>query len=131
MQRVVCQRCGCTEYNTVVKGVHTGAYCAQCGKWIKWLAQKETHGVAKCSSVVNNTTAHGYTISSVSVPQVVKGTERMKMTLSRSGELSIQLDGTTIPVSQVQSNTAPTVVITVGEQRIELPLGESLDVYVM
>ena len=79
---------------------------------------------------MNNTTVHGYTLNSKNVPQVVKGTERMKLTLDKSGELAIQLDGEKIPVSK-QAGTTPVVVLVLGEQRIELPVGSTLDVYVM
>lgn len=131
MNEIVCAHCGCTEYTTSVKGIHTGAYCAKCGKWIKWLSHKNVPETGNGRTAVNNTTTHGYTVHSKNVPQVVKGTERMTVALSADGELSVCLDGTKIPVYKQQGNTAPIVVLAVGEQRIELPVGCTLDVYVM
>ena len=126
MGNIVCNRCGCTEYTTAVKGIHTGAYCKQCGKWIKWLA----HSGSNTKKPVGNT------VSSCTVqrnaPQVVKGTERMSLTLTATGELSVKLDGNVIPVHKVQNgNATPIVVVAVGDKRLEIPLGGSLDVYVM
>lgn len=36
-----CIKCGSTD--TIVKsnGPHKGLYCANCGKWLKWLSKKE------------------------------------------------------------------------------------------
>jgi len=28
-------------------GYHTGAYCTSCGRWIKWLGQKEIQKIVK------------------------------------------------------------------------------------
>lgn len=34
-----CKYCGCEEYYCKKVGPHIGAYCKECGKWIKWLPQ--------------------------------------------------------------------------------------------
>lgn len=41
MERVVCKKCGSIDYEVIKKGVHTGLYCKDCGKWIKWQKKKE------------------------------------------------------------------------------------------
>jgi hypothetical protein len=34
-------KCGCKEVFIQSEGIHTGLYCADCGKWIKWLSKDE------------------------------------------------------------------------------------------
>lgn len=34
-------KCGSVKFFTEVKGNNTGLYCAECGKWIKWLTKDE------------------------------------------------------------------------------------------
>lgn len=34
-------KCGCTSFFTEVHGNNTGLYCAECGKWQKWLTKDE------------------------------------------------------------------------------------------
>lgn len=41
MNDLICQNCGCTEAKIVRHGMHTGAFCSACGKWIKWLNKDE------------------------------------------------------------------------------------------
>lgn len=36
-----CGRCGSTSVITEVRGPHTGLFCNNCGKFIKWLSAKE------------------------------------------------------------------------------------------
>lgn len=126
MENLVCKHCGCTEYNTAVRGVHTGAYCKQCGKWIKWLSHSVKTTKKSATSSVSVSTVQR------NAPQVVKGTERMSLIFSHAGELAVKLDGNVIPVHKSQNgNTAPIVIVAVGDNRLEIPLGGSLDVYVM
>lgn len=126
MENLVCKHCGCTEYTTAVKGIHTGAYCKQCGKWIKWLSHSGQPTKKSATNAVSACTVQRNT------PQVVKGTERMRLTFTTTGELSVNLDGNVIPVHKSQNgNTAPIVVVAVGDKRLEIPLGGSLDVYVL
>ena len=37
MENFKCKKCGCTEVEYKKVPPHTGAYCKQCGKWIKWV----------------------------------------------------------------------------------------------
>lgn len=37
---MVC-KCGSTEFFTKANGTQTGLYCAECGKWQKWLGKSE------------------------------------------------------------------------------------------
>ena len=64
-QRIQCPACGWTGWpklarKAVPDGFHVGAYCRQCGSWIKWLTQdlgvlaelrkqeeKERHGIER------------------------------------------------------------------------------------
>lgn len=126
METVNCRHCGCTEYTTAVRGVHTGAYCKQCGMWIKWLPHEGSGSKNKFGKQVPKVTKQKMT------PQVVKGTERMQLTLTTTGDLSVLLDGSVIPVHKSQGTTvAPIVVVAVGDKQLEIPLGGSLDVYIM
>jgi len=36
-QILTCSNCGCTTFERKQKGPHIGAYCLECGTWIKWL----------------------------------------------------------------------------------------------
>lgn len=35
-----CKHCGCTVAKYKEKGPHIGKYCANCGKWDKWMPVK-------------------------------------------------------------------------------------------
>lgn len=41
MSAIQCQRCGCKEIKVEKKGSQTGAYCCDCGRWIKWVSKKD------------------------------------------------------------------------------------------
>lgn len=36
-----CKYCGSEEIHIQPSGVHTGAICTKCGRWLKWLRPKE------------------------------------------------------------------------------------------
>lgn len=37
----VCKKCGSVELKCVKEGVHTGLWCSDCGRWVKWLNKDE------------------------------------------------------------------------------------------
>lgn len=37
-----CKKCGCEEFETKEKGIHTGVYCKSCGSWQKWVGKGAT-----------------------------------------------------------------------------------------
>ena len=41
MVKIKCKHCLSTETILKEKGPHLGAYCATCGKWLKWLSKAE------------------------------------------------------------------------------------------
>lgn len=45
-----CKNCGSEEYYIKRVGPHTGAYCSECDKWIKWIPRdKYTNKFDDCS----------------------------------------------------------------------------------
>ena len=36
-----CKYCGSINTNVKLKGTQTGLYCAECGKWIKWIGKSK------------------------------------------------------------------------------------------
>lgn len=45
MAQIRCNRCLTTEVVLREKGPHIGAYCANCGRWLKWLGKNEKNFV--------------------------------------------------------------------------------------
>lgn len=41
MYQLYCKKCGSIELYTEEKGNQIGAYCADCGAWVKWLGKDE------------------------------------------------------------------------------------------
>ena len=41
MVQIRCKYCLTTETVLREKGPHIGAYCANCGRWLKWLSKEE------------------------------------------------------------------------------------------
>ena len=41
MVNIQCRYCASINFVTKEKGPHIGAFCADCGKWIKWLGKNE------------------------------------------------------------------------------------------
>lgn len=41
MVQIRCKYCLTTETVLREKGPHVGAYCANCGRWLKWLGKNE------------------------------------------------------------------------------------------
>lgn len=41
MVQIRCKSCLTTETVLREKGPHVGAYCANCGRWLKWLGKNE------------------------------------------------------------------------------------------
>ena len=37
----ICPKCDCEKTFIKKSGNHTGLYCSNCGKWIKWLTKDE------------------------------------------------------------------------------------------
>lgn len=37
----VCKKCGSVELECRKEGVHTGLWCSDCGRWVKWLNKDE------------------------------------------------------------------------------------------
>lgn len=48
---IQCRYCASTKYTVREKGPHTGAFCADCGKWIKWLGKNEKTAVSAPASI--------------------------------------------------------------------------------
>lgn len=40
MSRIECRKCGSVNIIFKDKGPHKGAYCGDCGSWIKWSLRK-------------------------------------------------------------------------------------------
>ena len=38
---IICKHCGSNSLYIANRGVHTGLYCKDCGKWIKWMSKSE------------------------------------------------------------------------------------------
>lgn len=45
MVQIRCKYCLTTETVLREKGPHIGAYCANCGRWLKWLGKNEKNFV--------------------------------------------------------------------------------------
>jgi hypothetical protein len=41
-----CQSCGHNTFAIARRGAHVGAWCAACGRWLKWLNSKERDALA-------------------------------------------------------------------------------------
>ena len=41
----VCKSCGSIDYELKEKRMHIGAYCRDCGEWIKWVSKKEVRRI--------------------------------------------------------------------------------------
>lgn len=41
-----CSRCGCTQMSLTHSGPHTGAYCSECGFFVKWLTKEEARVIS-------------------------------------------------------------------------------------
>ena len=41
MSRIECRKCGSVNIAFKDKGPHKGAYCGDCGSWIKWVSKKD------------------------------------------------------------------------------------------
>ena len=72
-----CNKCGCTDSKYIRKDVaHVGEYCANCGKWKRWISKKDQYGKdiqdgIPTSVAPNNTQPQtGYSFASVTTPVV-------------------------------------------------------------
>ena len=45
MVQIRCKYCLTTDVVLKEKGPHVGAYCANCGRWLKWLSKNEKNFV--------------------------------------------------------------------------------------
>jgi len=50
-----CGHCGSSNTEIEQKGTQTGLYCADCGKWIKWLNKDEIRVFNRSNNVKINT----------------------------------------------------------------------------
>ena len=54
----VCKNCGSIDLFTKEKGNQVGLYCADCGKWIKWLGKDELNAFNNATKMKENFTDH-------------------------------------------------------------------------
>ena len=79
-----CRICGDTEIYLQAKGMQVGVYCANCGKWIKWLSKKD-------QSIYKNS---GYKIYSQDAQIQLKGAVIKGLTTQSMGvNLGLEDDG--------------------------------------
>jgi len=45
MKNFKCKYCKCTDYYLEKKAQHIGLYCADCGRWSKWVKQSEIDNI--------------------------------------------------------------------------------------
>ena len=46
-----CKVCGSDDFFAMVKGQHTGCYCHNCGRWLKWLPEKDVECFKKAGDI--------------------------------------------------------------------------------
>lgn len=141
MSEIVCNRCGSTDYRTEQRGPHIGAYCNNCNKFIKWLPKngcKKPTGNTFTSVNNSNNGSVGCTGNSCNIdntnkiPEPVRGTEKMQLQYTSTGTLILRMDGKQFMLYNAESMTErPRIVLKHGMDKMELLLGDTLDVYVM
>lgn len=50
-EELKCKRCGSVSFELRSNGPHLGAYCTECGSWIKWVSRKSIPKSKEPSSV--------------------------------------------------------------------------------
>lgn len=46
-----CKVCDGDDFFALCRGPHTGAYCSNCGRWLKWLSVKDAECFKKAKAV--------------------------------------------------------------------------------
>lgn len=47
MTTISCKKCGSTDLFTKPNGAQVGAYCSDCGAWLKWVGKEEQRLIEK------------------------------------------------------------------------------------
>lgn len=47
-----CDKCGCTNFYTEIKGSQIGLYCRDCNKWVKWFSKKDYEASKRTGNIV-------------------------------------------------------------------------------
>lgn len=130
---VKCKYCNCTEYDTVPKGPHIGAYCKNCGKFIKWVPKCSCKTVSSGVSVGTGVQTSGIVTNNVnnSIPEPVLGTEKAQLLYS-AGSLMLHVEDKYIKLYEAQDMMERfRVVLKQGNTKTELVQGEQLNIYIM
>lgn len=137
MANIVCKHCGCTEYHMEEHGPHTGAYCNNCGRFIKWVpkgAKGGTHSYNTINYGNNANTNSGLSEQVVhsNLPEPVKGTEKVQVQYTSTGTLVLRMDGKQCILYNAEGMTErPRIILKHGSEKFELLSGDILDIYVM
>lgn len=89
MERIVCKKCGSIDYEVIKKGVHTGLYCKDCGKWIKWQSKKDIVN-SETTEEQNDNIVEISSLEEEQVDEIEKLFERKKPFFTKRGREEIK-----------------------------------------